>query len=157
MKAALGALLAFVVMSCLVFGLSIAPWYILGLDVVLRPSGFDTGAMMTFYLLVVSAVSAIAGGWIAARVGKSRLSVIILAILGLLAGIVNGRRPFEQTRAGAPSYRSLGYGSHFGKKGAAGIYDTRRASWARRSVRGSPAGSKKEIGGSSPELVRSFS
>jgi hypothetical protein len=76
-------------MGLITWGLSIAPWLLFGVDGVLDPGTFDTTTAINIYSLIVSLVGGIFGGWIAATIGRSRVTVLVLLGLGLLASIGN--------------------------------------------------------------------
>jgi hypothetical protein len=51
MRAVLGVVLAFVAMSVTVLALSLAPWFVFGVDGVLEPGQFDSTPVYTAYAL----------------------------------------------------------------------------------------------------------
>jgi hypothetical protein len=85
----LGIIVSLIAMSMLVFALSIAPWFVLGVDSVLLPGRFDTNAAYNVYAIVVGAMGAVFGGWLCARISRSRMAVVVLAVLGFVGGMVN--------------------------------------------------------------------
>jgi nitrate/nitrite transporter NarK len=89
MRAALAVIVAFVSMSVVVFGLSVAPWFMFGLDAVLVPSRFDSTATFDAYAVVVGILGAMLGGWLCARLGRSRHAVLALAVMGFIGGMTN--------------------------------------------------------------------
>ena len=85
----LGVAAAFVLMSVGVFGLSIAPWLLFGLDAVMQPARFDTTLVVTGYSVFVGLLGALLSGWLCARITASRAAVVALAALCFLAGAGN--------------------------------------------------------------------
>ncbi len=76
-------------MSIFIFALSIAPWFIFGIDRVLLSGSFDTIPSITVYSLVVSLIGALLGGILCAFIGRSRNAVFVLAVISFLLGTVN--------------------------------------------------------------------
>jgi hypothetical protein len=89
MRIVLAVVAAFLFMSIFVFVLSIAPWYLLGIDHVLESGRFDTAVWVDIYSIVVAFVGALLGGIIARKVGGSATAVFALAVIGFAGGVVN--------------------------------------------------------------------
>lgn len=89
MRIVLAVIIAFIAMSVFVFALSIAPWYVYGVDGVLEPERFDTTAIITAYSLVISFLGAVIGGFIVKRIGRSMTGVVVLAVLCVIGGAIN--------------------------------------------------------------------
>src|SRR5260221_14581265 len=79
MRILLSVIIAFLAMSIFIFALSIAPWFIFGIDRVLLSGSFDTIPSITVYSLVVSLIGALLGGILCAFIGRSRNAVFVLA------------------------------------------------------------------------------
>lgn len=59
-----GTLVAFLAMSIAVFALSVAPWFALGVDRVLKPGVFDTKPAFNAYAVVIGILGALfSGSW----------------------------------------------------------------------------------------------
>lgn len=103
MRKILAVVVSFVAMSILVFGLSIAPWFLLGLDRVMQPERFVTVRGYDVYAVLVSVSGALFAGWLCAAIGRSRAAVLILAFVAVAAGLTNaaaqGRKPAPPARA----------------------------------------------------------
>jgi hypothetical protein len=97
MRIVLGVVVALVVMMVVTFGLSVAPWFAFGLDAVLEPGRFDTVFAYDVWALAVAFGGALLGGFVAARVGRSQIAVLVLAAFAFVGGVVNAvqmaRRP----------------------------------------------------------------
>ena len=89
MRSVLAVAVSFVTMSVVVLALSIAPWFILGLDVVMEPGRFVTSDVYDVYALLVSVSGALLGGWMCASIGRSRMAVTVLAVLCFAGGVTN--------------------------------------------------------------------
>jgi hypothetical protein len=105
MRAALGVVVALVVMSVVVFAMSVAPWLILGVDTALEPGRFVTVPAYDVYAVVVGALGAALGGWLCIKIGRSRLAVIVLAVLSFAGGMTNA---YAQHAKPAPGPRAPG-------------------------------------------------
>ena len=105
LRAVVGVILAFVAMSVLVLALSLAPWFVLGVDAVLEPGHFESTSLFNVYAVAVGGLGAVFGGWICAAVGRSRTAVIVLAVLCFLAGMLNH---FSQHHKPEPGARLAG-------------------------------------------------
>jgi hypothetical protein len=102
MRSVLAVAVSFVTMSVVVLALSIAPWFVLGLDVVLEPGRFVTIRVYDVYALLVSVSGAVLGGWMCALIGRSRMAVAALAALCFAGGVTNA---FAQRRKPEPGAR----------------------------------------------------
>src|SRR5262249_12930795 len=80
---------AFVVMSVVVFGLSIAPWFLFGVDAVLLPGRFESVPIYTAYAVLAGVAGAIVGGWVCATIGRARVAIVVLAGLCIAGGVMN--------------------------------------------------------------------
>ena len=89
MRQILAVVVSFVAMSMLVFGFSIAPWFLLGLDAVMLPGRFVTVGAYDVYAVLVSVGGALLAGWLCAAIGRSRAAVLTLAFVALAAGLMN--------------------------------------------------------------------
>ena len=89
MRAILGVVVALAVMSVLVFAVSIAPWLLFGVDKVLEPGRFDTVFTYDVYAVVVAVGGAVLGGWLCMKIGRSRVAVVVLAVLSFAGGMTN--------------------------------------------------------------------
>ena len=67
MRAALGVIVALVTMMVVVLALSAAPWFVLGVDAVLKPGSFDTTTTYTAIAMAVAALGGRGGGDHAAK------------------------------------------------------------------------------------------
>lgn len=105
MRPVLGVVVALVIMSVVVFVMSLAPWLILGVDVVLEPGRFVTVPAYDVYAVVVGGVGAVVGGWLCIKIGRSRLAVIVLAGLSFVGGMTNA---YAQHAKPAPGPRAPG-------------------------------------------------
>ena len=105
MRIALGVIVALVAMMVVTFGLSVAPWFVFGLDTVLEPGRFDTVRAYDVYAIAVAFGGAVLGGWIAARIGRSQVAVLVLAGFAILGGVVNA---VQQAARPEPGPRSSG-------------------------------------------------
>jgi sugar phosphate permease len=101
MRLVLGVVVAFVSMSLIVFGLSIAPWFILGLDAVLLPGRFDSTAAFNVYAVIVGLLGALFAGWLCATISRSKRAVIVLAVLCFAAGMTNALGQMNKPEPGA--------------------------------------------------------
>ena len=63
-----GTLVAFLAMSMAVFALSIAPWFALGVDGVLKPGVFDTRPAFDAYAVFVGILGALFSGRLCAPI-----------------------------------------------------------------------------------------
>jgi len=84
-----GTLVAFLAMSIAVFALSVAPWFALGVDGVLKPGVFDTRPAFDAYAVFVGILGALFAGWLCARISRSKSAVLLLALLACAGGFVN--------------------------------------------------------------------
>jgi len=89
MRIILGVITAFVIMMATVYLLSIAPWYWLGLDTVLRPGLYETTGAYNTYAIAVALLGAVFGGWLCAKIGRSWRAVIVLMMLAFTGGTAN--------------------------------------------------------------------
>lgn len=89
MRAVLAVVVALIVMSVLVFALTIAPWLALGSDAVLEPGRFDGTTVYTTYAILIGVLGGVFGGWLCATIARSRVAVIVLAVLAFAGGLVN--------------------------------------------------------------------
>jgi hypothetical protein len=105
MRTTLGVIAAFILMAAATFGLSIAPWYFLGLDRVMLPGRFETTTAVTGYSVLVGIAAALAAGWACARITGSRNAVIALAVFAFVAGFGNF---FGQRAKPEPGARAAG-------------------------------------------------
>jgi hypothetical protein len=105
LRIVIGVIVSFVAMSIVVFSLSIAPWYLFGVDTVFQPSRFDTTPAVTVYAVLVGALGAVGAGWLCARLTQSQGAVIALAVLCFLAGSGNA---VGQRKKPAPGPRPPG-------------------------------------------------
>lgn len=105
MRAVLGVVVAFVAMSVTVLALSLAPWFVFGVDGVLEPGRFDSTAVFTAYALVVGVLGGAFAGWLCAAISRSRPAVYVLAALCLAAGLTNH---FSQHHKPEPGARPAG-------------------------------------------------
>ena len=104
-RSILGVAVSFVAMSFGVLAVSVAPWFLLGLDGVMRPASFQTTAAITAYAVCVGIVGALAAGWLCGRITSSRYAVLSLAVLCLLGGLTNA---FGQWKKPEPGIRVAG-------------------------------------------------
>jgi hypothetical protein len=100
-----GLVFSLVAMAALVFAGSIAPWFAFGIDRVLAPGSFDGTRLLNVWSVVVSAVGAVAGGWLCWRISESRTAVIVFACLCLVMGLGNA---FGQGAKAEPGPRPSG-------------------------------------------------
>jgi MFS family permease len=89
MRAALGVIVSFTAMSVFVLALSLAPWFMLGLDTVLEPRRFETTALFNAYAIALGILGAVFAGWLCATIGRSRSAVLALAVLCFAGGLMN--------------------------------------------------------------------
>jgi MFS family permease len=97
-----GTLVAFLAMSISVFALSVAPWFGLGVDGVLKPGVFDTRPAFNAYAVLVGILGALFAGWLCARISRSKTAVLLLALVACAGGFVNA---FAQSRKPDPGAR----------------------------------------------------
>ena len=111
MGRAIGSAVAgYVVMFVIVFvGLTLA-WLALGADGAFRTGTWRTSTGWVVTMLLVGLVAAVAGGWVARRLGGDRRAVLVLVALVVLFGLVDiamsfGRDPgvLDAVRVGEPS------------------------------------------------------
>jgi hypothetical protein len=76
-------------MSVVVLAMSLAPWLIFGVDTVLEPGRSATVPAYDVYAVVVGVVGALLGGWLCMKIGRSRLAVVVLAVLSFAGGMAN--------------------------------------------------------------------
>jgi hypothetical protein len=100
-RTAIGIIVALVVMSVVTFALSVAPWFVLGLDAVLEPGRFDTVRAYDLYALAVAFGGAVLGGWLAATIGRSRIAVFVLAGFAVAGGVTNAVQQAGRPEPGA--------------------------------------------------------
>jgi len=105
MRGILGVIVALLAMNVFIFALSIAPWFILGLDGVLLPGRFDSSNLFNFYAVLVSLCGALGAGWLCAKIGRSQIAIIVLAAICFAGGMVNA---FVQLHKGPPGPREPG-------------------------------------------------
>jgi hypothetical protein len=105
MRIVLGVLIAFVSMSIVVFAVSVAPWFLLGLDTVLQPGHFDTTSVLNVYAVLVGVLGAVLAGWLCATIAPSWIAVISLAVLCFVGGVTNA---FAQLAKPEPGGREPG-------------------------------------------------
>lgn len=105
MRAFLGVVVAFVAMSVTVLALSLAPWFVFGVDGVLEAGRFDSTPITTAYALVVGVLGGAFAGWLCAGISRSRAAVYVLAVLCAGAGLTNH---FSQHHKPEPGPRSAG-------------------------------------------------
>ena len=105
MRAVAGVIVAFVVMSVLVLALSLAPWYLLGVDSVLEPGRFDGTPAFDAYAVFVGVAGAVLAGWICWKIGRLQLAVSILAVICFAGGLLNH---FGQHHKPEPGVRAAG-------------------------------------------------
>jgi hypothetical protein len=89
MRAALGVIVAFVAMAVMILVVSLAPWFVLGVDGVLQPGRFESTMGFNVYAVAVGGLGAVVAGWICAAIGRSRGAVLVLAVLCFANGIAN--------------------------------------------------------------------
>jgi hypothetical protein len=92
-------------MSVVVLAMSLAPWLVLGVDTVLEPGRFTTVPTYDVYAVVVGVVGAVLGGRTCVNIGRSRLAVIVLAVLSFAGGVTNA---YAQHAKPAPGPRVPG-------------------------------------------------
>jgi hypothetical protein len=102
MRAIFAIIIAFAMMGSLILALSLAPWYILGVDAVLRPATFESTTAFNIYAVVVAIFGAISAGWVCARIGRSRSAVLSLALLCFAAGTTNAYMQSRKPEPGVP-------------------------------------------------------
>jgi uncharacterized protein YndB with AHSA1/START domain len=101
MRAIVAVVVAFVAMSAFVFGLSVAPWFALGLDGVLEPGRFRTFLAVDLYAAAVGAIGAWLAGALCLRIGRARGAVVVLALLCFGGGSVNAVGQLKKSEPGA--------------------------------------------------------
>jgi len=95
-RAIAAAIISFVALSFVLFWVSLAPWYLFGVNGVLQPGTYDTVPAYNAYALIVSAIAAALIGWLCAAIGRSRLAVIIVAVLCFMGGMLNATMMFKK-------------------------------------------------------------
>lgn len=105
MRGVIAVVVAFVVMGAITFGLSLAPWFVLGLDAVLEPGRFDGKPGYELYAFAVSIVGGFVAGAVCRRVGRSGRAVAVLALLALLGAAGNA---IAQRKKPEPGPRGAG-------------------------------------------------
>jgi hypothetical protein len=102
-----GVVASLVAMAALTFALSIALWFALGVDGVLQPGSFRDTPLLGAWSVAASAAGAVAGGFLCARLTRSRAAVGALAAIGFLMGAGNaaGQRGKQE-----PGARPAGLG-----------------------------------------------
>jgi len=101
MRAALAVIVSFAAMSALVLALSLAPWFALGVDAVLEPGRFDSTATFNAYAIAIGLLGAVFAGWLCASIGRSRLGVLVLAVLCFAGGMMNAVMQYQKPEPGA--------------------------------------------------------
>jgi cytochrome bd-type quinol oxidase subunit 2 len=96
-RATLGVIVGYVAMAALVMGLFIGMWFVLGVDGVLEKGQFKGNMVLNIGAPAISIAGAILGGWICARVSRSRRTVLVFAaivfVVGMIAAYSTLRKP----------------------------------------------------------------
>jgi hypothetical protein len=144
MRSVAGVTIAFLSMMLLVFGATIAPWFVLGLDAVLKPEAFDSTPAFNVYAVVVGFGGGVVAGWLCATIARARVAVISLATLSFVLGMTNavgqarkpepGRRGHEVAVAQAVALRKepLWFTLSMPSVGVGGVFLGGRGRRARR-------------------------
>lgn len=106
-RAVLGAVAGWLAMSALVMlGFTLGP-LLLGLERVFEPGTYQATPLWIALAALIGLGGALAGGWIAARIGRSRGPLIALAVLVVVGTVVNEARAVR-TRGVEPAARPAG-------------------------------------------------
>jgi len=101
MRAAVGVVVAFVLMMGLVLAVSLLPWRAFGSDTVLEPGRFDSKAWFDAYAVGVGVLAALAAGRLCAAIARSRRAVVVLAVLAFAGGMANVLQQRSKPEPGA--------------------------------------------------------
>jgi hypothetical protein len=88
-RSILAVVLSLILMACGVLALTMALWFTLGVDGVLKPGTFDAKPILDAWSVVVSIAGALIAGWLCAAISRSHAAVIALAVLCLLMAVGN--------------------------------------------------------------------
>jgi hypothetical protein len=88
-RSILGVIASLIAMAILVSVLSVALWFVLGVDGVLKPATFDAMPVLTIWSVLAAFIGALFGGWMCLKISKSRTAVLVFAILAILLGLLN--------------------------------------------------------------------
>jgi uncharacterized membrane protein len=101
MRTVIAVIVGFVSMAVFTFALSIAPWYLFGVDTVLEQGRFETTPLITVYSVAIAFIGALLGGLIVKQIGRRMAGVVILAFLGLIVGTANAIGQINKPEPGA--------------------------------------------------------
>jgi hypothetical protein len=99
-------------MACGVLALTMALWFALGVDGVLKPGTFDARPILDAWSVFVSIAGALFAGWLCAAISRSRAAVIALAVLCILMAAGNAvgqhQKPIPGPREpGVPAFQAM--------------------------------------------------
>ena len=86
-RAILAVVAGYIVIALLAAGLFVGLWIVLGVDGVLQPGTFQGNMTLNVAAVVISLIAAIAGGWMCAKIAKSRTPPRVLAGIVLVLGL----------------------------------------------------------------------
>lgn len=88
----------YIVMAILIMCLFMALWFGLGPDRLLKPGSFQGNMLITIAAPSITLLVGLFGGWLSAKIGRSRTPVMVLAgvvlALGLLMAAVTLQKPY---------------------------------------------------------------
>jgi hypothetical protein len=105
MRPTLAVIMSFVAMMALVLGLSLGPWFALGVDGVLLPGRFDGTIVLHICAVVAAVIGGLFAGWLCATISRSRAAIVVLGTLCFLNGVGN---VFAQWKKPNPGPRETG-------------------------------------------------
>jgi hypothetical protein len=78
----------YLVMFVLVFATFTGAYAVLGAEGAFKPGSYDVTGTWAGVSVILSFVAAVAGGWVAARIGRGGRAAVLLAVVVVLMGIV---------------------------------------------------------------------
>ena len=87
-RAILGVLVGYILMAIVVIVLFVGLWFALGVDGVLEPGQFKGTMPLNIGAPLISILGALLGGFVCAKISRSRKAVMVFASIVLVLGLV---------------------------------------------------------------------
>jgi hypothetical protein len=88
LRSIIAVIVAYIVMCVIVMGAFAGMWFGLGPDRLLQPGSYKGNMVITILAPAISIVGGLFGGWLCAKIGRSRKPVMVMAGIVLVLGLV---------------------------------------------------------------------
>jgi hypothetical protein len=96
-----GVVVGYVALFIVTAGLFMTMWFGLGPDQIFEPGTFHPNIILNIGAPAISVLGALLGGWVCAKVSRSRKAVIALASIVLIVGLVAAYFTLQKPEPGA--------------------------------------------------------